>query len=192
MAHSCPSLVTSLTVSQAAAAVDMPDLGGLAEAWQTRHRMVDGEAQPPLPAQVRPQRKLKMCWEENFCVCTGDGRFVRQLWNSAMVRLKPHCHADKKLWKSGAVALLWLGFALPDGRPDGADAPLETFRQHVVSYVPLMYLKPWRPTFMAMQALMVDNGGDDFEVSNLGRDAYVTLTGQPPCVSHSLHSVGYL
>ena len=143
--HSCQSAFASVGIDSAAAAADKKSTVSQAElelAWLRRHSIVTGEeCQVPDPGLTHP----RPCRLQNFCVCSARGRSVAWCWSRMQAVLKQRFQGpDAEPLVNGEVCLLVRGRGL---NAHNVEATL----CHQLVYVPLHYMRPWRPTFLSVQ-----------------------------------------
>lgn len=118
----------------------------LREYWAAAHQAVE---EPSEGAEPDTHARISECLAAGRCVCSGDGPQLRSLRNSclrAMKRAFPAGSDERRSLLDGFVVLRLTG------RPsaDNLDAliELDTPIKEVWLQVGLMYLSPYRPTFM--------------------------------------------
>ena len=112
-------------------------LRDLAHGW--RHRHV-GMKDPLKKKQVKGV-KLPSCLQEGVCHCkrSPQGRSAASLRDSARAIIRALCNDQKDAFVDGRVVLYWRGRSSLDGS-----------LSHKLVFVPLMYLKPLRPTLLEL------------------------------------------
>ena len=141
-AHSCPALakITKATGVCRAASCDGDDnkrsLRQLADGWHTRHLGI--KAARPV-ANVRGITSTQ-CLQQGCCICRSPARFF---WASAQRVLKENVNQEAMV--NAEVLLLWVGAETEVSLASAVDLPVCTTRG---TFVPLHYVRPWRPTFM--------------------------------------------
>ena len=146
--HSCPAAFLHKSVSEAcrAGVVDGSCSGRgspkrLSEAWHRRHL---GIREPSRSPKVKGVRRSE-CWKQGCCLCRSGAQKL-SLQTAATLRQRlQHPPLSESLLQS-KIFCLWLGSSekLPD-RLSASDPSSLVYR---LAYIPLQYLKPWRPTFM--------------------------------------------
>ena len=148
--HRCPTLLLQTKASDACETfLQNADETGrgmqtkLCQKWQERHLGVRAPA---------PKRRVRgiyrsECWQQGCCLCgTAARRFANQATSVLRTACKDAPHAHSLL--NAFMVLLWVG----GKQAISADIDLSNNDVvHRVTYIPLHYLKPWRPTFVEVK-----------------------------------------
>ena len=115
-------------------AKNSPSLSSLAREWQSRHKAIPKQTKVDARAFVDSR-----CLRESCCACRQSGRAGRKarlMWTRAKAIFQPLFAAkvDAKLLLDAEIAILWAG------RSENI------VREVIVTHIPLMYLRPYRPT----------------------------------------------
>ena len=148
------------------------DIPALARAWEDRHKLIN----PKEPNGEEPANEpwSSKCSSVGFCICSPRGQLISWFWASAMRRLKEKFTGEQqKLLKNGSVALIWRTTEEP--------------RSCVCTCIPLLYLRPWRPTLQVVglcerSRALISQLQDEADNAQIG-DVFLTATlepGRPP------------
>ena len=96
--------------------------------------------------EIERKKRLTQCWEAGFCCCgSGFGKVWARMWPNLRIDREPQL---KKGALEGDLILQWYCPEFTEPIPDDvADLGAYTFS----TYIPMMYLRPWRPTFLLVE-----------------------------------------
>ena len=144
--HSCPSAIARLEAWKYS---DVGNLtgqkAGLARAWKRRHQGLPKKSDK---WKARPDHR---CWQQGFCVCSGQGRLVNTCWNNAKKIIQRTLARElglKEKFLKGEVCLRWRPEELQQEGEGAEPSPI------LWTYVALHYQKPWSPLFMMMEEVV--------------------------------------
>ena len=172
----CPTLLASFepdNVMPFAKHSGSPGSLHLAQGWQQRHLGIEQRKWEHGEVRLATNRR-RMCLASSFCRCRGNGKLVAKIHGRFMRHLKQLCQEKhvEDLMVSGHMLLQFVSIIQPDPttstpcakRPRASTASSSSssaqvgsgtvlgYRGEALFYiVALMYLKPWRPTCVALK-----------------------------------------
>ena len=142
-----------------------------AHAQRSRRPIKAAECKPPAPkavsaAAAKAAAKHSKCADAGRCLCTPEGRILFRLRNSFLKCLKlstPNQTPERTLVRDGYLfaAILPRDVKDPIGKLGGDPAsdpppPAKLFDGGFFIHIGVLYLKPYRPTFLAMKVVDTD------------------------------------
>ena len=145
----CPALSSVMTCSAAPPTAHFHELSN---AWIRRHIGIQASNSADRYVDTHRPMPLTACIRAGRCVCRGQGRLHRILSSRIDERLKdlfPRGPERKDSLENGLV-ILFLEGTKPEAEGDVAANEVDE-PQHIYAHISLMYVSPWRPTFILLE-----------------------------------------
>eukprot|EP00971_Amphidinium_carterae_P066172 1310632-Amphidinium_carterae.1 len=146
----CPTLACAITCKGACDHDNERQTARQRQAlWEQEH--LGSRASEFANIQEEKLKPLTQCQLAEKCVCRGPGRILNRLHTQMFAAIKALCPPGPRLKKlmSGQVIFQWLPQHLE--APRSSDSREASELQDIYTFVPLMYLTPWRPTFLLLR-----------------------------------------
>ena len=130
-----------------------------ASQWENLHIGISEADYPKIVnddvgAPILHRKRLTQCWEAGFCCC-GSG--LGKMWGRMWPRLKAAIDQDQQLKRGAVEGDLILQWYCPEFLEPIPANLAELGECALTTYIPIMYLRPWRPTFLFLQQQQEDS-----------------------------------
>ena len=166
LTDTCPALVAVFGPESMRGVAAPASIEQEAKDWENRHVQIE-QASWPQPAQQKLQEQ-PLCWRQGFCSCRGKGRQLRKIHGALKRAIKNICLDPAVTTKiqEGHLLIHWQSARRQQGAgmkpgPSATSAaegpgtqpalPTPHIQENYFTFVPIYYLKPWRPTFALFQ-----------------------------------------